>query len=174
MPLTTTGIYYETAGAGDAVVFLHGVTLDRRMWRDQVAAFDGGHRCIAVDRRGHGRSRALVAGYDPVGDLEVVLAEAAVGSCCVVGHSLGGWDAIRLAHRRPDAVASLVLVDSWLPLPPMQWAPPVDIARSRGVVAGRAAWLASPLFESAGRHPSVRARLIEIVGGNDLGPGLRD
>jgi pimeloyl-ACP methyl ester carboxylesterase len=169
MPLTTTGIHYRTAGAGGVVVFLHGVTLDGRMWRDQVAALDDRYRCISVDRRGHGGSQALSSGYDPIGDLEAVLGDAGVASCCVVGHSLGGWDAIRLAHRRSDLVASLVLVASWFPLPPMEWAPPVEIARRRGVHAGRAAWLGDPLFASAVTNPTVRARLAEMVESNDLG-----
>lgn len=174
MPLTTTGIHYETAGAGEAVVFLHGVTLDGRMWRDQVSAFDDRYRCISVDRRGHGRSQALRPGYDPIGDVEAVLADAGVASCCVVGHSLGGWDAIRLAHRLPDLVTSLVLVASWFPLPPMEWAPPVEIARRAGVDAGRAAWLADPLFEAAVDNRSVRARLAEMVESNDLSLWISD
>ena len=174
MPLTATGIHYETAGAGDAVVFLHGVTLDGRMWRDQVSALDDRYRCISVDRRGHGRSQALRPGYEPIGDVEAVLADAGVTSCCVVGHSLGGWDAIRLAYRRPDLVASLVLVASWFPLRPTEWAPPVEIARRQGVHAGRAAWLADPLFESALSNRSVRARLAEMVESNDLGLWISD
>ncbi len=169
MPLTTTGIHYDTAGSGGAVVFLHGVTLDGRMWRDQVAALKDRYRCITVDRRGHGRSEPLRPGYDPIGDLEVLLTEAGVASCCLVGHSLGGWDAIRLAHRRPRALASLVLVDPWFPLPPMRWAPPLETVRRRGVVAGRSAWLADPLFELALREPGVRARLSQMVESNDLG-----
>lgn len=174
MPLTATGIHYEEAGSGHAVVFLHGVTLDTRMWIDQVSALASRYRCISVDRRGHGRSQTLTPGYDPLGDLEAVLADAGVGQCCVVGHSLGGWDAIRLARRRPDLVGPLVLVAAWFPLPPMVWAPPVDIARRLGVVAGRAAWLADPLFESATRERNVRARLTEMVEGNDLGLWTRD
>ncbi|MDQ2960368.1 MAG: alpha/beta fold hydrolase [Candidatus Dormibacteraeota bacterium] len=171
MPLTATGIYYDTAGAGDAVVFLHGVTLDRRMWSDQVAALASRYRCISVDRRGHGRSQALTPGYDPIGDLEAVLAHAGVTRCSLVGHSLGGWDAIRLAHRLPDVVGSLVLVAAWFPLPPMLWAPPVEVARRRGLIAGRVAWLADPLFGSATRDSSVRIRLTEMVRGNDLVSG---
>jgi 3-oxoadipate enol-lactonase len=174
MPLTTTGIHYETAGAGDAVVFLHGVTLDGRMWRDQVAALDDRYRCISVDRRGHGRSQALRPGYDPIGDVEAVLADAGVAACCVVGHSLGAWDAIRLAYRRPDLVTSLVLVAAWFPLPPMEWAPPVEIARRAGVDAGRAAWLADPLFEAAVNNRSVHARLAEMVESNDLNLWISD
>jgi 3-oxoadipate enol-lactonase len=168
MPRTTTGVHHQVTGSGATVVFLHGVTLDGRAWADQVAALSRRYRCITVDRRGHGGSEGLCPGYDPIGDLEVVLAEARVASCCVVGHSLGGWDAIRLAHRRPDVVTSLVLVDSWYPLPPMEWAPPAEVARRDGVAAGRAAWLADPLFESALRKESVRARLAEMVESSDL------
>ena len=174
MAVTPTGIHYEAAGAGHAVVFLHGVTLDTRMWIDQVSALASRYRCISVDRRGHGLSQALTPGYDPLDDLEAALADAGVQQCCVVGHSLGGWDAIRLAGRRPDLVGSLVLVAPWFPLPPMPWAPPVDISRRLGVVAGRAACLADPLFAPATRASNVRARLVEMVEDNDLGLWIRD
>jgi len=173
VPLTDTGIHYAVEGAGDAVVFLHGITLDGRMWERQVAALREGHRCIAVDRRGHGQSQSLIAGYDPLIDLEGVLTHSGTTSCCLVGHSLGGWDAIRFAGRRPEAVASLVLVDAYYPFPPMRWQPPVGVARTQGADSGRAAWLADPLFASV-REPSVRARLAEIVGGNDLGIWVGD
>ena len=49
-------IHYEESGQGHPVVLLHGGALDRRMWDDQVPAFERRHRVIRVDARGHGRS----------------------------------------------------------------------------------------------------------------------
>lgn len=56
----------------------------------------------------------------------------------------------------------------------MEWAPPVEIARRAGVDAGRAAWLADPLFEAAVNNRSVRARLAEMVESNDLSLWISD
>jgi hypothetical protein len=68
MPVTTTGIHDETAGAGDAVAFLHGVTLDGRMWRmlpmeapetfnHILERFLAGHATPAADGAGTDRLR---------------------------------------------------------------------------------------------------------------------
>ncbi|MEO7404454.1 MAG: hypothetical protein ABIU95_12360 [Burkholderiales bacterium] len=49
-----TRLYYETAGTGDAVIFVHGFTLDTRMWDDQFAKFAKRYRAIRYDARGFG------------------------------------------------------------------------------------------------------------------------
>ena len=70
MPVTFAGIHYDdTEGGTEAVVLLHGVTLDRRMWEAQVEHLAHTHRCLAVDRRGHGLSAPLREGWDPMVDL---------------------------------------------------------------------------------------------------------
>jgi len=58
-------LYYEDSGGGGApVVFSHGLLWSTGMWRFQVAAFRGRHRCVSYDHRGQGRSEVTVAGYD--------------------------------------------------------------------------------------------------------------
>jgi pimeloyl-ACP methyl ester carboxylesterase len=170
MPVTAAGIHYDdTGGAGDAVVLLHGVTLDRRMWVAQMEHLASGHRCLAVDRRGHGLSAPLHEGWDPIADLVGVLDDAGVERCHLVGMSLGGLDAVGAAERIPERLRSLVLVDAWVPIEAMgTWAPPFRLARDEGVEPARRAWLADPVFAPARELPAVAARIEEIVSANDL------
>ena len=167
---TRSGIHYEvSAGSGPAVVFLHGVTLDSRLWRAQVDAFGSRWRCVTSDLRGHGRSAALEAGYDPAADLVEVIDAAGVGAFTLVGLSLGGHDAVVFAGLHPERCRSLMLVDAWLPGPEMAgWEPPYRLAQSDGAEAARRAWLADPLFATAGSNHAARAELAAMVGDNDL------
>jgi 3-oxoadipate enol-lactonase len=173
MPVTFAGIHYDdTRDGGDAepVVFLHGVTLDRRMWEAQVEHLAAGRRCLAVDRRGHGLSGPLREGWDQVADLADVLDEAEIDRCHLVGMSLGGYDAVAAAGRMPERLHSLVLVDAWMPVETRsRWVPPYLIARELGADAARRAWLADPLFAPARELPAVSARIVEIVTANDFG-----
>ena len=170
MPVTFAGIHYDDSGGeADAVVFLHGVTLDRRMWEAQVEHLAQARRCLAVDRRGHGLSAPLREGWDPIADLAEVLDDAGVERCHVVGMSLGGLDALAAAGRIPERVRSLVLVDAWMPIEAMSgWSAPFALAREQGPDVARRAWLADPLFAPARELPAVASRIEEIVGANDL------
>jgi len=170
MPVTFAGIHYDdTEGGTEAVVLLHGVTLDRRMWEAQVEHLARTHRCLAVDRRGHGLSAPLREGWDPMVDLAEVLDDAEVERCHLVGMSLGGFDAVAAAGRIPERVRSLVLVDAWMPIEAMgSWSAPFALARERGADVARRAWLADPLFAPARELPAVASRIEEIVGANDL------
>ena len=170
MPLTRSGISYQvSAGAAPTVVFLHGVTLDSGMWSAQMAAFGDRWRCVTVDLRGHGLSAPLGPGYDPASDLLEVIDEIDVDRCILVGLSLGGHDALVFAGLHPARCHALVLVDAWIPGPELAgWEPPYRVAREAGLEAGRAAWLADPLFASIRDRPRLRAVLLRMVTANDL------
>src|SRR3981081_2005596 len=148
MPVTFAGINYDdTRDGAQAAVFLQGVPPDRRMWEAQVAHFATPHRCLAVDRRGHGLSAPLREGWDPIADLAEVLDEAEIERCHLVGMSLGGLDAVAAAARIPERLRSLVLVDAWMPIEAMAtWSAPFALARDQGADVARRAWLADPLF----------------------------
>ena len=170
MALTRSGInYLASTGTGPAVVFLHGVTLDSRMWSAQVAAYADRWRCITVDLRGHGRSAPLEPGYDPAADLLEVLEESDTGLCTVVGLSLGGYEAVVFAALHPEHCGGVLLVDAWIPGPVLAgWEPPFRLAREAGADAAREAWLADPLFAAARCQPETFASLKEMVSHNDL------
>ena len=107
-------VWWEWPGAGPPALLLHGIANYGRYW-DLVAREVGGRlRLIAPDARGHGDSGKPSGGYEPeafVADALAVLDDARVDRAVVVGHSMGGVHAMRLAARHPDRVRSLVLVD---------------------------------------------------------------
>lgn len=108
-------IHYVEEGQGGPVVFAHGFVMDHTMFAAQFEELPRTHRCIAWDMRGHGHSDTPDGPWsmaDLVADLEGFIEEVAVPPCDLVGMSLGGMTAVRVALQRPDLVRSLVLVDS--------------------------------------------------------------
>src|SRR5215510_4182465 len=55
--------YYEMAGSGPDVIFIHGEDHNIGLFEEQVAHFSKGYRCIAYERRGHGRTQLTPYGY---------------------------------------------------------------------------------------------------------------
>ena len=117
-----TRLFYKDVGEGPPVLLVHAWSLDSAMWEYQVVALvDAGYRCIAMDRRGHGRSDVASAGYDLdslAGDLGVLVDLLGLTRFAVVAHSLGAAETVRLVSRRPDLpVDRLVLSGTITPGP---------------------------------------------------------
>jgi pimeloyl-ACP methyl ester carboxylesterase len=115
----------ETAGAEPARVFVHGLGAASTVYSAHIAARPelAGRRTLFVDLPGHGISdRPADFGYtleDHAAALAAALDEAQVTGAELVAHSMGGSVAVVLAHRRPDLVSRLVLVEANLdPHPP--------------------------------------------------------
>ncbi|MCC6627663.1 MAG: alpha/beta fold hydrolase [Chloroflexi bacterium] len=165
-----TRLAYEVHGAGSPVVFIHGFSLDRRMWRAQLAPFAARHRVIAYDARGFGQSApATVEPYADVDDLRALLDYLDVDAAHVIGLSMGGGIAIDMALTHPERVRGLVLVDSALngwtfsPAWHAAWAP-IGAAIDRGDIAGATAlWLAHPVFAVTLAQPASAAALRAMV-----------
>src|SRR5258705_9613082 len=86
---TKSGLWYRAAGAGPAVVFVHGADLDSRSWTKVAPALVPGHRVVLVDLRFHGKSRDDGRPFSFEGDLEEVLDAQGIDRAAIVGHSLG-------------------------------------------------------------------------------------
>jgi 3-oxoadipate enol-lactonase len=102
-------------GAGEAVLFLHGLGGSWREWQPQIDGLSDRYRCIAVEHRGHGRSERTSGRYsvDLFAEDAAALCEAlGVYRTHVVGLSMGGMIAQSLTLRYPHLVDSLVLVDT--------------------------------------------------------------
>jgi pimeloyl-ACP methyl ester carboxylesterase len=109
-------LYYEEAGSGEAVVFVHGIPTDYRAWGAQMGPFSQGRRAIAVSRRyAHPNKREGDVSDSTVqnnaADVEGFVSKVAGGKAHLVGHSYGGFVCAYLAANRPDIVRSLVLVE---------------------------------------------------------------
>jgi non-heme chloroperoxidase len=116
-----TQIYYKDWGAGQPVVFSHGWPLSADAWEDQMLFLGArGYRCIAHDRRGHGRSSQPWDGneMDTYADDLASLVEALdLRNAVHVGHSTGGGEVARYIGRHGTGrVARAVLIGAVPPL----------------------------------------------------------
>ena len=116
-----TRIYYKDWGVGQPVVFSHGWPLNSDAWEDQMM-FLGlhGYRCVAHDRRGHGRSSQPWTGNDMdtyADDLAALVEELDLRDVIHVGHSTGGGEVARYIGRHGTSrVAKVVLIGAITPL----------------------------------------------------------
>jgi pimeloyl-ACP methyl ester carboxylesterase len=117
MPTLSTSagtVAYDSRGSGDPVVLLPSAGHDQHDYDEIRELLPGGFRSIGVDWPGHGRSPA---GPAPSTELrlaqiiEELLESLTPGGAVLVGHSVGGNVAVRLAIRRPDLVKGLMIID---------------------------------------------------------------
>jgi non-heme chloroperoxidase len=129
MPYVTVGkdnasnvdLYYKDWGTGQPVVFSHGWPLSADAWEDQMMFLAShGYRCIAHDRRGHGRSSQPWTGNDMdtyADDLAALVEALDVKDAIHVGHSTGGGEVARYIGRHGTTrVAKAVLISAVPPL----------------------------------------------------------
>jgi pimeloyl-ACP methyl ester carboxylesterase len=174
MPEIDTGeitLYYEEQGSGDPILFLHGFTLDRRMWRRQMDYFSKRFRVIAYDSRGHGKSSCPESGYsraDRVVDLRNFADKLSLNKFHLVGLSMGGATALGYAIDYPETLLSLTLVDSAAGgySPPSKYKDLRDAARDRGVEEARRRWKKFALFYYLNRNKELRRELDEMISGH--------
>jgi non-heme chloroperoxidase len=116
-----TEIYYKDWGAGQPVVFSHGWPLSADAWEDQMLFLAArGYRCIAHDRRGHGRSSQPWDGNEMntyADDLSALVENLDLQDAVHVGHSTGGGEVARYIGRHgTKRVARAVLISAVPPL----------------------------------------------------------
>ncbi len=116
-----TQIYYKDWGKGQPIVFSHGWPLSADAWEDQMVFLGAhGYRCIAHDRRGHGRSGQPWDGNDMdtyADDLATLVETLDLKSAIHVGHSTGGGEVARYIGRHgTKRVAKAVLIGAVPPL----------------------------------------------------------
>jgi non-heme chloroperoxidase len=125
MPTITTKdgtqIYYKDWGKGQPLVFSHGWPLTADAWEDQMIFLaEHGYRCIAHDRRGHGRSSQPWDGNDLdtyADDLAELVKALDLRDAIHIGHSTGGGEVTRYIGRHGTKnVAKAVLIGAIPPL----------------------------------------------------------
>jgi non-heme chloroperoxidase len=117
---TPVKIYYEDLGHGKPVILIHGWPLDHQMWEFQIPALvQSGHRVIAYDRRGFGKSSRPWDGYDYdtlSEDLKILVEQLDLHDVTLVGFSMGGGEVVRYISRYGIArVSKIVLLGAVTP-----------------------------------------------------------
>lgn len=106
----------DTGGSGPPIMFSHGLLWSTRMFDAQVATLRSRYRCISWDHRGQGQSDVLkvraISIEDCYADAVALIEQLGVAPVHIVGLSMGGFVALRLAARRPDLVRSCVLLET--------------------------------------------------------------
>jgi 3-oxoadipate enol-lactonase len=171
--VSATAVSYTVDGPADAphVVLSNSLGAARGMWDPQVPPLAERYRVVTYDTRGHGKSPAPSGPYsldDLVDDVVALLDEVGAARASVVGLSLGGMTAMRLAAREPARVDRLALLCTSAKADPQGFLDRAAAVRSGGTapiaptVVSR--WL-TPSF--AAGHPDLVARLEAMIAGAD-------
>src|SRR5438445_13509833 len=113
-----TRLYYQQSGEGPDVVLVHAVTSNQAVWMftGLVGSLAADFRVTSYDLRGHGASDRPPSGYTSAAmaeDFQQLHAALGLGPAYLVGHSFGGVVAMHAALLAPEAVAGIVLSDSF-------------------------------------------------------------
>jgi pimeloyl-ACP methyl ester carboxylesterase len=103
-------IYYEIAGTGQPVVFVHAGIADQRMWDPQFEVFAQRYRVLRYDHRGMGKSSMPPGPFALRDDLYALTRHFDLGTASLIGCSMGGSAALDCVVEHPDVARALVLV----------------------------------------------------------------
>lgn len=106
---------FTVAGQGPAIVFLHGFFMDHTLFTHQVKEFSADWTVVCIDARGHGdtpHGESSYSFWDQAEDVKAVLDHLDISEAVLVGHSQGGFIALRAALAHPSAVRALALIGS--------------------------------------------------------------
>jgi pimeloyl-ACP methyl ester carboxylesterase len=162
---------YREAGAGrrSPILFIHGYGCNSSHFRLQQKHFAASTRTVSIDLRGHGASDAPDQHYDPAGyadDLRWLCRRLDLKDPIVVGHSMGGNIALKLATLAPDSIKGIVMIDTFIDGDAAFLKALHDLSNSFDAIGG-----ARELFEQlssmlflASDDPLVRAEVLEQCG----------
>jgi pimeloyl-ACP methyl ester carboxylesterase len=164
--LKGTDLAYDKAGDGEFVILVHGSWVDHHDWDLVVSALAQDFYVITYDRRGHSKSTAPTGqGYikDDVADLAALIELVDQGPAHVVGHSMGGSIALKLAISRPELCRSVSVHE-----PSLLALLAIDPALAPALTEVQARIESVVELLARGEHEAGAQRFIETVA---LGPG---
>jgi non-heme chloroperoxidase len=156
-------LFHVDWGTGKPVLFTHAWGLNADIWEYQlVELVDQGLRCVAYDRRGHGRSSDPGRGYDYdrlADDLAAVINQLDLTDVTLVAHSMGNGEAVRYLRRHGSArIARLVMLSTIPPQSTSDFSPLIA-----GLKQDRPAFFAKGVAAFTGGHPAVSPAMTEWI-----------
>ena len=165
MPIITatdgTKLYYEEAGVGTPVVFVHEFAGDYRTWEPQMRFFSRGHRCVTFSARGYPPSDVPA---DPArygqdlarADVLAIMDQLAIDKAHLVGHSMGAYTALHVGIRHPQRCISVTAAGCG-------WGSVADAAQRQAMrdvaVETAAMFAAKDIAEAAATYANTPTRL---------------
>ncbi|WP_326523878.1 alpha/beta fold hydrolase [Sphingomonas sp.] len=173
IPVSGGTIRVESLGYGRAILFLHGWTLDRRIWEPQARALADRYRIVTLDRRGFGESSAPPALPQEPADILAIADALGLERFALVGMSQGARIALRFAIAHPGRVSAIVLQGAPLSdVPGADEETPIvrmtDLLASGQLEEMRRICLAHPLMRVAGEGRALLERIASGYSGRDL------
>jgi len=155
-------LYYEISGKGEPIIFIHGFSLDHRMWRNQVVEFSKNFQTLRYDMRGFGKSSIPDGNYSHHHDLARLMESLNLQTAHIVGLSLGGEVGIDFALEYPHKVKSLSLFDSSLGgfASTIDWNVHADEV---SLSEAKSNWMNHQVFSSIQAKPAVKMDLQTIL-----------
>jgi pimeloyl-ACP methyl ester carboxylesterase len=112
----TAHLHYTDSGSGNCILLLHGFCEDHTIWQAQIDMLQTEYRVVAVDLPGFGNSSPVldVSLLDMATLVQHLLAHLHISQVVVLGHSMGGYVALAMAHLYPSMLQGIGLVHSHL------------------------------------------------------------
>jgi pimeloyl-ACP methyl ester carboxylesterase len=142
-------MYYEIQGTGQPVIVLHGGFGNTELFMPNVTALVKNYKVIAVDLQGHGRTADIDRPLDMdsmANDIAELIRQLNLGKTNIVGYSLGGSVALRLAVKHPELLQKVVLISC--PFKRKGWFPDLLVQQDQMGPASAEALKQTPMYQS--------------------------
>jgi pimeloyl-ACP methyl ester carboxylesterase len=152
---------YLDVKSEETLVFLHGFSLDHRMWKPQIAEFSSNFNTLIYDLRGYGKSSLPSQNYSHHDDLLQLLKHLKIEQIHLIGLSMGGRVAIDFTLEHPEHVKTLTVLDSSLG----GYKSTVDfsIKIETKMQNAREKWLSHEVFAYSNKSPQIATILKSIL-----------
>ena len=164
--------YLDWGGSGPPLLFLAGLGSTAHIFEDLAPEFKSNHRCLALTRRGFGKSEQTAGGYELdnlANDIFAFATRLDLRDFTLVGHSYGGTEAIRTAQLFPQLVRRVILLDT-----ANDTIPPDAPAAEAKLFAAFTGMSAADRFSSLGADRAYEKRLMGNVWSNAAESDLRE
>lgn len=176
--LTADGgrIYYEECGKGEPIIFLHGHSLDRRMWDEQFKPFSKKYRTIRMDFRGYGRSSEQREDlqFTHVDDVIALMDSFHIQKAHVIGLSMGAFVAGDMLAIYPERLLTCTMASAGIrnckgPSEPMDSAESakrdreIEALKQKGIDTMKKEWIEQLLSSGGSHRERMRKPLTQMI-----------